>query len=84
MWLFVFICPPLYFFFKKRIFAGIISAILMLSATVLFFVFPPIGLFIGFIAVGWAAMDYGKRERTKFAKEQAAEIAKAISEQNKT
>lgn len=78
MWLFVLFCPPAYFFLKRRFFAGIISAVLMLSATVFLFVFPPIGLFIGFIAVAWAAVDYSRRERTKFAKEQAAEIAKAM------
>jgi hypothetical protein len=83
MWFFVLFCPPLYFFFKKKIIAAIITTVLMLSATVFFFVFPPIGLFIGFIAVGWAAMDYGRGERTKFAKEQASEIAKAIAKQNK-
>lgn len=80
MWLFVFICPPAYFLFRKKIIAAIVSTVLMLAATVFFFVFPPIGLFIGFIAVGWAAMDYGRGERTKFAKEQAVEIAKAMKE----
>lgn len=83
MWLFVFICPPVYFLFRKKIIAAIVSTVLMLAATVFFFVFPPIGLFIGFIAVGWAAMDYGRGERTKFAKEQAVEIAKAMKEHGK-
>lgn len=78
MWFWILFCPPVYFILKGKIVACVISAILMLGATVFLFVFPPLGLIIGFCAVGWAAADYRKREQTKFIKEQAAEIAKAM------
>ena len=80
MWFFVIFCPPIYFFVRKKFGAGIFSSILCLLALIMIFI-PPIALFIGFIAIAHAAVSYGKYERSKFAQEQAREIAKAIKQQ---
>lgn len=77
MWFFVFVCPPAYFFMRKKIGAGIFSSVLCALALFTLFV-PPIAIVFAFIAVAHAAVDYGKKERTSFAKEQAREIAKEM------
>jgi len=77
MWFLVIFCPPLYFFLRGRWFAGIINFCVCAVAFALIPILP-VAILIGAIAVGHAAIDYGRRERTKFAKEQAREFAKEL------
>lgn len=78
MMFFVFVCPPVYFFMRKKIGAAIVSCILCALALFTLFL-PPVAFVFAFIAVAHAMVDYGKKERTSFAKEQAEANAEVIA-----
>ncbi len=78
-YLLAFFLPPLYFFSRKRIGAGIISLILFIvSIPLLFFV---VGFFIWLFDAAWAIWNLKHEMLEAHIQDQAYRIAKAMKEE---
>jgi len=72
--------PPLYFFSRKRIVAGIVSLILLVISIPLLFLFG-IGFFVWLFDAAWAIWNLRHEMLEAHIQDQANRIAKAMKEE---
>lgn len=80
MYLLAIFVPPLCFFLRKKIIAGIVSLLLLFVAIPFFFVFG-FGAVIWFFVALWAVFGLRNEAINAFTQQQATQIAKAIREE---